>query len=151
VSLALSLAFRKSPARHKGIGSRRTPEFLEFSLIATRTKEESTMKRKPQTQSRHNVSTLMTKLNQAGRENLDELRALTEVLLDLPVSNAVILQRGLQLYLDDFKEQLRVAQGHGENGLNVIASWMASERLNLIRAAEGNANNKNLEEEPRTE
>jgi len=92
----------------------------------------------------------MTKLNPAGRQNLDELRSFTEVLLDMPVSNAVILQRGLQLYLDEFKDQLRVAQDHGENGLNVIANWMASERLNLIKTAEGNTNNK-LKEELREE
>ena len=133
--------------RKKGIGNTKTPETTLLSIIATRTKEESTsMKRKPQTQSRNNVSTIMTKLNPAGRQNLDELRSFTEVLLDMPVSNAVILQRGLQLYLDEFKDQLRVAQDHGENGLNVIANWMASERLNLIKTAEGITNNKLKEE-----
>ena len=133
--------------RKKGIGNTKTPETTLLSIIATRTKEESTsMKRKPQTQSRNNVSTIMTKLNPAGRQNLDELRSFTEVLLDMPVSNAVILQRGLQLYLDEFKDQLRVAQDHGENGLDVIANWMALERLNLIKTAEGNTNNKLKEE-----
>jgi hypothetical protein len=134
----------------KGIGNTMVPEYSLLGIIATRTKEESTtMKRKPQTQSRNNVSTIMTKLNPTGRRNLDELRSLTEVLLDMPVSNAVILQRGLQLYLEEFKDQLRVAQDHGENGLNVIANWVASERLNLIKTAEGTTNNK--EEDLRAE
>ena len=93
----------------------------------------------------------MTKLNQAGRQNLDELRSLTETLLDLPVSNSVIFQRGLQLYLDEFRRQLGIAKQHGENGMRVIGNWVASERLNLIRAAEGATTNTNMKEEKRTE
>ena len=95
------------------------------------------MKRRPQTQSKHNISTIMTKLNSAGRKNLDELRTIIEVLLDMPVSNAVIIQRGLRLYLDEFREQISIAKQHGENGLVVITNWVASERLNLIQAAVG--------------
>jgi hypothetical protein len=87
------------------------------------------MNRRPQTQSRNNVTTIMTKLNRCGRENLDRLRVLTEDILDLPVSNAVVLQRGLQLYLDLFNQHLiRIPPED---------AWKANERLNLIRTAQG--------------
>jgi hypothetical protein len=121
------------------------------SIIAARAKEESYMQRKPQTQSKNNVCTMMTKLNQTGRQSLDELRSLTETLLDLPVSNSVIFQRGLQLYLEEFRRQLGKAKQLGENGMRVIGNWVASERLNLIRVAEGATTNTNLKEEKRTE
>ncbi len=109
------------------------------------------MQRRPQTQSKNNVCTLMTKLNHAGRQSLDELRSLTETLLDLPVSNSVIFQRGLQLYLEEFRRQLGIAKLHGENGMRAIANWVASERLNLIRVAEGATTNTSQKEERETE
>jgi hypothetical protein len=87
------------------------------------------MPRRPQTQSRNNVTTIMTKLNRCGKENLDRLRVLTEDILDLPVSNAVVLQRGLQLYLDLFN--LHLIRIPPED------AWKANERLNLIRTAQG--------------
>jgi hypothetical protein len=87
------------------------------------------MNRRPQTQSRNNVTTIMTKLNRCGRENLDRLRVLTEDILDLPVSNAVVLQRGLQLYLDLFNQHLIRIPPEDD--------WKANERLNLIRTAQG--------------
>jgi hypothetical protein len=101
------------------------------------------MQRKPQTQSRNNVTTIMTKLNGCGRENLDRLKVLTEDVLDMPVSNAVLLQRGLQLYIDLFNLHLiRLATD---------ANWKRTEKLNLIKTAEGITTKDHLKEEPRTE
>jgi hypothetical protein len=108
------------------------------------------MKRKPQTQSRNNVSTLMTKLNQLGRQNLDRLRVLTEDYLDMPVSNAVLLQRGLQLYVDEFSKYL-IRIPPENDGKETQYDWKVTERLNLIKTAEGTTTKDDIKEASETE
>lgn len=93
-----------------------------------------------QLQSSNNEECLTLNMDGNSKHNLDRLHAIIEQVLNMKVSNAVILRRAIWLYRLSFLRAAFDAHTKGgtkEDMIQMMMDFCTSERQGLIDAAEG--------------